>query len=160
MRKWGPTLLLFTGATLLLAACAMPAAPSGSPSPLAAPDSPLPAGANRLETPASLPPASLSAGQPVSANGIPGELLNSVLDDAAQRLGAAPDTLVVTRAEATTWSDGSLGCPEPGMFYTQALVDGYWIVVEAGGQTLDYRTQSNGFFRLCERGLPRGGSKP
>jgi hypothetical protein len=37
------------------------------------------------------------------------------------------------------------------------LVDGYWIVVEAGNQALDYRAQGNGFFRLCER--PQGGSR-
>ena len=63
--------------------------------------------------------------------------------------GLDPDALVVTRAESVTWNDGALGCPEPGMFYTQALVDGYWIVVEAGDQSLDYRAQGNGYFRLC-----------
>jgi hypothetical protein len=30
------------------------------------------------------------------------------------------------------WNDGSLGCPEPGMMYTQALVNGYWLIIEAG----------------------------
>ena len=84
-------------------------------------------------------------------SGIPGDLLNAILDDASQRTGVAPDALVVTRAEATTWSDGSLGCPEPGMFYTQALVNGYQIVIDAGGQQLDYRAGRNRFFRLCDK---------
>jgi hypothetical protein len=92
-----------------------------------------------------------------SLAGIPGDLLNAVLDDAAQRLGVETDAIVVTRAEAVTWNDGALGCPEPGMFYTQALVDGYWIVVEANGQSLDYRAQGNGFFRVCDR--PQPGSR-
>jgi hypothetical protein len=37
----------------------------------------------------------------------------------------------VVQAEAVTWPDGALGCPEPGIVYTQALVPGYWVVVEA-----------------------------
>jgi hypothetical protein len=88
--------------------------------------------------------------------GVPGDLLNSVLEDAALQLGVGPDSLLVTQVEAVTWPDGSLGCPEPGMFYTQALVDGYQIVVEAEGQSLDYRVQSSGFFRICESHQPRG----
>jgi hypothetical protein len=92
--------------------------------------------------------------------GIPGDILNAVLDDAAQRLGVAPDALVVTRAEAVTWNDGALGCPEPGMFYTQALVDGYWIVVEGDGQSLDYRVQGSGFFRVCDRPGPGSRLQP
>jgi hypothetical protein len=95
-----------------------------------------------------------------SLAGVPGDLLNAVLDDAAQRLGVAPDALVVTRADAVTWNDGSLGCPEPGMFYTQALIDGYWIVVEASNQSLDYRAQGNGFFRVCDRPGSPGGARP
>jgi hypothetical protein len=46
------------------------------------------------------------------------------------------------------------------MFYTQALVDGYWIVVEADGQSLDYRVQSNGFFRVCDRPGPGNRVRP
>ncbi len=93
----------------------------------------------------------------VATAGIPGDILNSVLDDAAQKLGVAPDALVVTKAEAVTWRDGSLGCPEPGMFYTQALIDGYWIIVEAGGQSLDYRVSGGGNFRTCD--APQPGSR-
>ena len=93
-------------------------------------------------------------------SGIPSNLLNRIFADASERTGVAPEALVVTRAEAVTWNDGSLGCPEPGMFYTMALVDGYQIVVDAEGKMLDYRVQSNGLFRLCERTLRGGPSRP
>jgi len=96
----------------------------------------------------------------VATAGIPGDILNSVLDDAAQKLGVAPDALVVTKAEAVTWRDGSLGCPEPGMFYTQALIDGYWIIVEAGGQSLDYRVSGGGNFRTCDAPPPGSRTTP
>ena len=56
-----------------------------------------------------------------------------------------------------TWPDGSLGCPQPGQVYTQALVDGYHVVLDADGDELDYRVGSGGSFNLCENGLPRGG---
>ena len=58
--------------------------------------------------------------------------------------------MTVISAEAVTFPDGSLGCPQPGMVYTQALVDGYKIVAEAGGKTYDYRGTGS-TFRLCSR---------
>ena len=167
-----PVLLpLLLAAALLLAGCTVAPvtelAPAGADSPLA-----LPAAAPQIEaTPsmsddgaAAAPGAGDEEQTMPSANvetaGIPGDILNSVLDDAAQKLGVAPDTLVVTKAEAVTWPDGSLGCPEPGMFYTQALIDGDWIVVEAGGQSLDYRVSGGGNFRICDTPQPQSGTKP
>ncbi len=85
---------------------------------------------------------------------VPERVLAAILEDAARRTGADPATATILRAEAVTWSDGSLGCPEPGMFYTQALVDGYWVIVELGGTTLDYRVGDRGAFRLCEQPGP------
>ena len=38
--------------------------------------------------------------------------------------------------EPVTLSDGSLGCPQPGEFYTQVLVRGYWIVFDVEGMNL------------------------
>lgn len=59
-------------------------------------------------------------------------------EDAAGRLGVDPGDLEVVVAERVTWSDGSLGCPEPGEAYTQALVDGYRVVLEADGEEVAY----------------------
>lgn len=174
MKTWGIPLqlmILATGAALLLGGCTIAPVteltPSGADSPLATiaatpqlAATPITSndGAESDTGPGSEEPSMPSAN--VGAAGIPGELLNSVLDDAAQKLGVAPDALVVTKAEAVTWPDGSLGCPEPGMFYTQALVDGYWIVVEAGGQSLDYRVSGGGNFRICDQPQPGSRAKP
>ena len=35
--------------------------------------------------------------------------------------------------EEVTWRDGSRGCAQPGMAYTQALIDGSRITLRAGG---------------------------
>ena len=49
----------------------------------------------------------------------------------AQRLGVAPDTVKVSSAGQVTWRSGALGCPEPGMTYTDALVPGSVIYLQA-----------------------------
>jgi hypothetical protein len=38
------------------------------------------------------------------------------------------------------------------MMYTQAIVNGWWIVVENAGMTLDYRATGLGAFRICPGG--------
>jgi hypothetical protein len=78
------------------------------------------------------------------------------LTDAARRTGRKRTELEVLSAEAVTWSDGSLGCPQPGMMYTQALVPGFRIRVRAGTETLDYHAGRRGAPTLCpaERVVP------
>ena len=76
-------------------------------------------------------------------------LTESVLDDAAKRTGLDRAALVVESAVAVTWADGSLGCPQPGMNYTMALVPGYRIVIAAGERRLDYHASRRGQFVLC-----------
>jgi hypothetical protein len=58
--------------------------------------------------------------------------------DAAERTGVAEDEVTFVSFEMVTWPDGSLGCPEPDMMYTQALIEGYRIVLEADGTQLTY----------------------
>ena len=102
-----------------------------------------------------LPTVSPSEESPVGE--VPSEILNRIVDDAADRSGVEPDEIEVLTAMAMTWSDGSLDCPEPGMMYTQALVDGYHVVVDAAGEELDYRVTTDGGFRLCEQDGRSGG---
>ena len=83
------------------------------------------------------------------------QVTRSALADAAQRTGLAPDVLKVLSAEAVTWSDGSLGCPQPGMMYTQALVPGYRVRIQAGGQVLDYHAGRSGKPEACPAELAR-----
>lgn len=82
----------------------------------------------------------------------PADLLREILGDAEARTGVPTSEIVVVRDEQVEWNDGSLGCPQPGQAYTQAIVPGYWVVLDAAGTTLDYRTDDRGFFVLCEDG--------
>jgi hypothetical protein len=76
-------------------------------------------------------------------------LLEQIRADAAQRAGVPVVAVKVLVVEPVTWSDGSLGCPEPGMMYTQALVPGYRIRVDASGTVLAYHAGSQHTFVLC-----------
>ena len=88
--------------------------------------------------------------QPPVVGEVPGELLEAILLDAENRTGIATDEWTVVRSEAVNWSDGSLGCPEPGVAYTQAEVQGYWVEIAAQDQHLDYRADDRGNFKLCD----------
>jgi hypothetical protein len=70
-------------------------------------------------------------------------------DDAARRTGVAAGSLAVISAEAVTWPDGSIGCPQPGMAYTQALVPGFRIRLRGPTGELDYHASSRGGLVLC-----------
>lgn len=77
------------------------------------------------------------------------DLVAAAIQDAAQRTGVEPGTVEVRLAEPITWPDGSLGCPEPGLIYTQALVPGYRIVVHADGQDLHYHGADGALPAFC-----------
>lgn len=62
--------------------------------------------------------------------------------DVRARLGTDADVEVVSHEEVT-WPDGGLGCPEPGMSYTQALVNGERIVLRADGVDYEYHAGKN-----------------
>ncbi len=102
--------------------------------------------ARPLDRPVDTPP-------PVSA--VPLGIMEAILEEAASLASVDPDQVLVVRAEPAVWRDGSLGCPRPDEMYTQALVNGYWVVVEAGGRQYDFRVGNNAEFRLCEQ--PPGG---
>ena len=86
---------------------------------------------------------------------VPQRILESILNEAATVANVPSEKLAIVRAEAVVWNDGSLGCPEPGMEYTQALVNGYWVVINAGGKTYDFRVDARGRFHLCPAGRGR-----
>lgn len=89
----------------------------------------------------------------VDTHEVPDAIMDAVLADAEGRSGTSLEELVVTRAEAVEWSDSSLGCPEPGKFYTQIITPGYQVEVETDEQVYDYRIDVQGSFRLCEDAL-------
>ncbi len=70
--------------------------------------------------------------------------------DLARQLNIVESTITVVRAERVTWRDGSLGCPQPGMGYNQALVPGSFIQLAVDGAIYNYHGGRNNRLRLCD----------
>jgi hypothetical protein len=94
---------------------------------------------------------------------IPQVLLASIKADAAKRTGKSAADITVVSAEAVTWRDASLGCPQPGMMSAQVLTPGYRVKLSAGREELVYHSATAGRFLVCpadraQAPLPREGS--
>ena len=88
-------------------------------------------------------------GEPVNTASMPRGVRRAVVADAAKRFNVAESGVVLARAEQLTWSDGSLGCPEPGVAYTQMLVAGFRVDATTSAGTLTYHTDSRGSVVSC-----------
>ncbi|HIE21565.1 MAG TPA: hypothetical protein EYP73_03060 [Acidimicrobiia bacterium] len=106
-------------------------------------------------------PTTTSEVQPVTTEASYGPELAAVVaqarTDLADRLEVEESAIVVVSAEAVTWADGSLGCPQPGMMYTQALVEGARVVLQVGGRFYDYHAGGGVGPFLCESEADDGG---
>ncbi len=141
---------------LMFAGCAPAASPLETLPPQATETAPPPEDtatpAKPAPTPAlaTLPPSAQPVPEETAAQELPPQsLLSQILADAAVRAGVSADTITVVQSEAIVWNDGSLGCPQPGFAYTQALVPGYHVILDAAGQKYDYHTSETRFI-LCE----------
>lgn len=104
--------------------------------------------------PSRLPSDGSPTGSLLPADGegqAPADLLEPVIADAAARTGVDASQVTVVSSTSVEWSDGSLGCPQPGMAYTQALVSGFQVILRAAGRDLDYRVRGPGRFKLCDK---------
>lgn len=63
--------------------------------------------------------------------------------DLARRLGLEAEAVTLSGATPVNWRSGALGCPEPGMSYTEALVPGTWIIFKVGETVHRYHAALN-----------------
>ena len=71
--------------------------------------------------------------------------------DLASRLGVGEGDITVLAAELVVWPDSALGCPQPGMAYTQVQVDGFRIVLFSKGEQFAYHGGGSRGPFLCEK---------
>jgi hypothetical protein len=76
--------------------------------------------------------------------------------DLAARLDVDPTEIEIVSVDEVTWPDGSLGCPHPGMSYTQALVDGQLIVLAVDDTEYEYHSGRAGepFYCPADQATP------
>lgn len=91
--------------------------------------------------------------KPTGTPGTPGTPSSDPVEqakaDLANRLGIDRAQVTLVSSTEVTWPDGSLGCPKPGMHYTQALVPGARIVLEANGTRYNYHSGDRQAPFLC-----------
>ena len=69
--------------------------------------------------------------------------------DLAKRIGVPLDQIRLLAADKTSWPDGSLGFPQPGLTYSQIVTAGYQIMLGANGQTYVYHSDTNNQIVYC-----------
>jgi hypothetical protein len=81
-------------------------------------------------------------------------LIEKAKEDLAPRLSLSVTQINLIEAKAVTWPDSSLGCPQPGMAYTQILTPGYLILLEAGRKVHEYHANRDTYVIFCENPSP------
>jgi hypothetical protein len=84
----------------------------------------------------------------------PQEFIDKAKADLAAVRNIDSSEIEVIRAEAVTYNDGSLGCPQPEEMYMMALVDGYRVVLYYDGIEFDYRLSETGAMVMCDLPQP------
>lgn len=143
MRRYARALALALAALLTACGGADGAAPTASPSPTAEAT----AGGGNV------------GGEDVTT-GVDDRWVDAARTDLAERTGVEPSGIVVVEGGLVDWNDSSLGCPEPGMSYLQAITPGYRLVLTADGARYHYHGARDRPPSLCEDPADGGYQQP
>jgi hypothetical protein len=147
MKKFEVVLVMII-VIVLLVSCAQPTADGGA----------RPA-ATSFPTASPLPTETISPISPISPLPVPQlgsdaetQKFSELRVQVAEQLGLSDKALTLVSTEQATWSDMSLGCPQPNMAYAQVVTPGWRVVfVDDEGQEYDVHTTENReHFVICE----------
>jgi hypothetical protein len=79
------------------------------------------------------------------------KLVDLAVVDLAQHLSITADQIEVAEARAVVWPDGGLGCPEPGIAYTQIQREGLLIRLRVRERFYNYHSGGGRAPFLCEK---------
>jgi hypothetical protein len=135
----GARLCCLLAATLLVCACGA-SSNSTSPTSVAAP---------LTQSVSPVPSTLLEPGSESDGGNGQQAAVDAALSDAAAHLGVGRDVLRVTQVEPHQWPDASLGCPRPGILYSQVVTPGYLVIVNGSDKQLEYHTDARARVVLC-----------
>jgi hypothetical protein len=97
-------------------------------------------------------PTASAVNTPAAARAAPGSTPSAIVPavaqpavtaaaaDLANRLGVATSAIGVVEVTSATWPNGALGCPKPGIMYSQIVTPGYRIILASGGRNYEYHS--------------------
>ena len=86
-----------------------------------------------------------------------GDPTETAIEDLSRRLLVTRDQIEVVDVREVSWPDGALGCPEDGVLYTQAVVEGTQVLLRVDGRVYDYHAGDDGRSFLCASDEKDGG---
>jgi len=81
-------------------------------------------------------------------------LIGMAKEDLAERLSIPVSEIILLDARDVTWSNSSLGCPQPGMAYAEVLTPGYLILLQANDREYEYHASRGTELVHCDNPLP------
>ena len=100
--------------------------------------------------------AAVATAQAPVSDEVPAALLDKIRTAVASEANVSAADVKVVSAKAVNWPNGALGCPKPGVMYTQAIVPGYRVELEASGRRFTYNASAKGAFKRCDNRLGGG----
>ena len=94
-------------------------------------------------------PVSESDNNAASIGDILSQKVSAAVADVSNRTGISADAITVTKASIVNWGSSAVGCPREGMNYTQAIVPGVLLLLEAGGKIYRYHGGSKSELFHC-----------
>jgi len=94
---------------------------------------------------------------PISPADLPAnlqEVANQAISELAKELSIPSDQILLISAQSVVWSDSSLGCPQPDMFYAQVLTEGYRVVLAVNDEPYYYHANRKGYGIFCKNPNP------
>jgi len=77
------------------------------------------------------------------------QLVDSAVTDLADRAEVAVNAITVTQARTVHWSSSAIGCPTENINYTQVVVPGVLLLLEADGKIYRYHAPNGGALFYC-----------
>jgi hypothetical protein len=77
------------------------------------------------------------------------KLVTQAKEDLARQLSVPLSAISLLKFKEVVWPDSSLGCPRPGLVYTQVLQPGFLIRLSARGRSHEFHAGARGAPFLC-----------
>jgi len=69
---------------------------------------------------------------------------DAAIQAASSYLQVPPENLLVVMSAQRDWPDSSIGCPQPGMAYSQIITPGYIVTVDTNDFLAEVQVHSDG----------------